>query len=330
MFDIQRMIWKSKRIIGIAKYYGIEYFPEYILYRFKFITSIAAVSRVERRYLNLTEEDAVIDELKKWFFARTGERFEIVNPITFNQKIQWLKVFDKNPKKGILVDKYKVRDWVAERIGKKYLVPLLGVWDKFDDIDFDKLPSKFALKCNHGSGWNIIVTDKSKLDLDEAKRKIERWMGTNYACQAGFEMQYNQVKPKIIAEEYMENDDGDIYDYKIYCFGGKAKYIQFLMDRKNGLQMAYFDTKWKKQGFVHNHPRIEKNIPKPDNLNEMLNLAEVLAQGFPYVRVDFYRLNDGTIRFGEMTFSPASGTQDWIPSRTNYMLGDLIHLPPIK
>ena len=324
--DFQRMKWHIRRMVGISRYYGLAFYPEYILAKFKLTKSIRVVEQVEKKYCDITEID-LVDTLRQWFLARTGERLELENPITFNQKIQWLKLYDQRPEKVLLVDKYLVRDWVANKIGQKYLVPLLGVWECFDEINFNQLPQKFALKCNHGSGWNIIVEDKSKFDKQEAKRKIDLWMKKDFAYEAGFELQYSYVKPKIIAEEYMENEDGDIYDYKFYCFNGQAKFIQFLMGRKKHLQMAYFDTEWNKQKFVHNHPRIEKQIPKPDNLTEMIELAETLSQGFSYVRVDFYRLNDGRIRFGEMTFSPASGTQDWKPSWANYMLGDLIVLP---
>lgn len=325
MMDKQRLIWRVNRLVGIAQYYGVAYYPEYVLAKLGLIKSIKAVERVEHRYSNVTEEN-MVDELKRWFYARTGEQLDLEHPVTFNQKIQWLKVFDRRPEKVMLVDKYLVREWVASKIGNQYLVPILGVWDSFNEIDFNKLPKKFALKCNHGSGWNIIVEDKDKLDMQDAKAKMNKWMASNFAYEAGFEMQYSHVKPKIVAEEYMENDRGDIYDYKVYCFNGKARYIQFLMGRKSELQMAYFDTDWKKQAFVNNHPRIEKNIPRPDNLGDMIRLAEVLAKGYPYVRVDFYRLNDGSIKFGEMTFSPASGTQDWKPSKANYLLGNLIDL----
>lgn len=325
---MRHAIRNIKVFMSRVRYYGIEYLWQFPLYKAHVINSLKCVDKKESTYKNLSDEN-YIKELAGWFKARTGEKLELETPVTFNQKIQWLKIYDKNPMKTVLADKYLVRDWVKEKIGDKYLVPLLGVWSNFDDIDFEKLPQKFALKCNHGSGWNIIVKDKNKLDIQDAKNKIDKWMSDTYAYKAGFELHYNDIVPQIIAEEYMENSGGDIYDYKFYCFGGKVEYVQFLMNRTNGLKMAYFDRDWNKTRFVNNHPMIQENVECPGNLKEMISLAETLAKGFPYVRVDFYRLNDGTIRFGEMTFSPASGTQDWRPQSANFILGEKIDITPI-
>jgi len=326
---MKHKIKRLKQLLARVGYYGIGYIPDYIRVKKGITSQMPCVLKKEKTYTDLSGQ-AYIDELAKWYHASTGDYVDFNNPKTFSQKLQWCKVYDMNPLKTLLADKYLVRDWVAEKIGEEYLVPVLGVWDKFDDIDFDVLPNKFALKCNHGSGWNIIVEDKSKLDLEQTKKKIDLWMSENFAYKAGFELHYMDINPKIIAEEYMENNGGDIYDYKFYCFDGKVKFIHFLMDRKSELRMAYFDPKWVKQDFVHNHPRIEDDIPAPSNLDKMIEIAETLSNGFPYVRVDLYRLNDGTIKFGEMTFTPASGTQDWNPPETDNMLGSLFHLPKME
>lgn len=326
---MKHKIRNIKVFICRVGYYGINYIWQFPLYKANVINSIKCVEKKESKYKDLSGED-YIRELAGWFKARTGERLELENPVTFNQKLQWLKIYDKNPMKTVLADKYLVRDWVKEKIGDKYLVPLLGVWSAFDDIDFEQLPQKFALKCNHGSGWNIIVKEKDKLDIQDAKNKMDKWMSDNFAYKAGFELHYKDIVPKIVAEEYMENSGGDIYDYKFYCFDGKVEYIQFLMDRANGLKMAYFDKSWNKMGFVNNHPMIQEDVKQPENLKEMIALAETLAEGFPYVRVDFYRLNDGTIKFGEMTFSPASGTQDWRPQSANFVLGEKIDIGSVE
>lgn len=321
-----RLLKRVRQIIARTHYYGIGYPMDYLMVACGKRKGLRTVEKKEKTYPNL-QGQARIDELAKWFYASTGEKMDFCHPATFNQKLQWCKVFDRNPMKAKLADKYLVREWVAEKIGQEYLVPLLGVWDRFDDIDFSRLPDRFALKCNHGSGWNVIVDDKQKLNIEEAKRKFDRWMSEDYTYKAGFELHYGDITPRIIAEEYMENAGGDIYDYKFYCFDGEVKYVQFLMDRKHGLKMGYFDPDWKLQPFVNNHPQIDEDVPKPDNLDQMIRLAEILSAGFPYVRVDFYRLNDGTIRFGEMTFTPASGTQDWDPPQTNDMLGAMLRLP---
>lgn len=315
-----------KKYIARVGYYG----PGYIIDSIRFITgkdrSLPSVKRKESAYSGLKGQ-AYIDEMAKWFYMRTGEHLDLDNPVTFNQKLQWLKVYDKNPQKTILADKYLVRHWVTEKIGDKYLIPLIGVWEDAKDIDFDELPQRFALKCNHGSGWNIIVPDKSALNICETREKLDKWMHMNFAYEAGFELHYRDISPRIIAEEYIENSGGEIYDYKCYCFNGKLHFIQFISDRKTGMKLGYFDRDWKLQPFVNNHPQIDFEVPKPENLDELIAMAEKLAIGFPFVRVDFYRLNNGELKFGEMTFSPTSGTQDWRPASANRMLGELLILP---
>jgi len=270
--------------------------------------------------------DQIRCELEKWYRRRTGKTLDLDHPRTFNEKMQWLKLYDSTPLKTRLADKYLVRDWVKEKIGEQYLVPLLGVWDRFSDIEFDSLPDRFVLKANHGCKMNIIVRDKSKLDKKDAARKFNKWLNTNYAYHLGFEMLYKDIKPRIIAEEYLEND-GDLYDYKVWCFHGKAKYIMFLSERERGLKMNFYDTDWNLQPFRYNYPANEKEIPKPDNLDELIRVAETLARDFIHVRVDFYRLNDGTLKFGEMTFTSYSGICRWQPEEQDNILGNLIRLP---
>lgn len=175
-------------------------------------------------------------ELIKWYKYKTKDNYNFEEPKTFNQKIQWLKIYDNNPLKTQLSDKYLVGDWIKKMIGEKYLVRLLGVWDSFDEINFDLLPEKFILKANHGAGFNIIVEDKSKLNITDARNKMNKWIKQNYAFNLGYELQYLNIKPKIIAEEYLENDNGDINDYKIFCFDGKAESIMFLTERKKKIK----------------------------------------------------------------------------------------------
>ena len=269
--------------------------------------------------------------LEDWYKRVMKEELNLDNPQTFNEKIQWLKLYDSTPIKTKLADKYLVRDWVKDKIGEEYLIPLLGVYDKFEDIDFDKLPNKFVIKCNHGCAYNIIVKDKSKLDLSDVKAKLDKWMNENFAFKWGVELHYRDIQPKIIIEKFIENKtSGDLYDYKFWCFNGKVHYIQFLSERNlDGLKMAFYDKDWKKQHFVYSHPLDKKNIQKPDNLQKMIELAEKLSQGFNHVRVDFYRLDDGTIYFGEMTFTSASGSCKWNDEKINKHLGNLIKIPKL-
>lgn len=283
-------------------------------------------SIIQERLLSVTDFKRA---LEIWYRSKTGHRLNLENPKTYNEKIQWLKLYDSTPEKTILADKYLVRDWVAKKIGEQYLIPLLGVYDSFDDIDFDKLPDRFVIKCNHGSGFNVIIKDKSKIDLIDVRNKINRWMRENFAYRYGYELHYRDIEPKIIIEQYIENiGTDDLYDYKFWCFNGKVYYIQFLSERNlSGLKMAFYDTNWKKQDFVYDHPMDTKNIKKPSNLDEMIKLAEKLAKGFNHVRVDFYRMNDGKLYFGEMTFTSASGSQKWSTESINQKFGDLIKLP---
>lgn len=265
------------------------------------------------------------DALTDWYFETTGERLDLNNPKTFNEKIQWLKLYDSTPLKTKLADKYLVRDWVKEKIGEEYLIPLLGVWDRAEDIDFDKLPNQFVLKCNHGCAYNIIVKDKSKLNINKTKEQLNKWMMEDYSFKNGFEMQYSDITPKIIAEEYMETKNG-LTDYKVWCFNGEVYYIQYISEREKYYKMAFFDKNWDRQDFISNHKALNYDIAKPKNLDKLIELSEILSNEFKYVRVDFYILDDGSIKFGEMTFTPASGILNWQPKSKNLELGDLINL----
>lgn len=253
------------------------------------------------------------------------------DPRTFNEKTQWLKLYDSTPEKSRLADKYIVREWVKQKIGAQYLIPLLGVYDSPECIDFDGLPSRFVLKCNHGCAYNIIVKDKSRLDVDEARGLLRRWLSEDYGSKHGMELHYKNIKPRIIAEKFMgeDEDDGDLPDYKFWCFGGKCFYIQFLSERQKHLKMVFFDRDWNVMPFVYDHIPNKNPPPKPENLQEMLAIAEKLSPGFPFVRVDLYRLRSGKIYFGEMTFTSAAGGGRWSDEKANRTIGGLITLPTI-
>ena len=267
-----------------------------------------------------------------WKFKRMfGRPIDWKNPRSFNEKINWLKIYDRNPLYHKLIDKLQVKSIVTSILGEGYVIPTLASgFADVSHINKDELPDKFVLKCNHGCGYNIIVKDKSKLDLAYVKEKLDYWMRQNFAFKFGTELQYRDIEPKIVIEKYIENtkSDGDLYDYKFWCFNGKVKYIQFLSERNtNGLKMAFYDKKWRKQHFVYSHPLDQKSIEKPSNLKEMIKLAEKLSAGFNHVRVDFYRLDNGQIYFGEMTFTSASGMCKWNDENINQYFGDLFKLP---
>lgn len=271
------------------------------------------------------------EELSKIYAMRTGTKLSISKPYTFNEKIQWLKLYDTTPLKTILADKYLVRAWIKGKIGEQYLVPILGVWDRFEEINLKELPDSFVLKANHGSGWNVVVKDKSKVDWEAVRKKFDCWLSVNFAFLAGFEMQYKDIPPKIIAEEYIENEDGNLYDYKIYCFQGKPEYIHLIGNRNfdtHCAKEAFYDVNWVLQPFICGiYSRYDESIQRPSNLNEILRVAEILSEGFSYVRVDMYELSNGEIKFGEMTFTPGSGFYQWNPPEMDKVLGEKIRLP---
>ena len=257
------------------------------------------------------------NELKLWYKQVTKEDLDLDNPQTFNEKIQWLKLYDSTPLKTKLSDKYLVRDWIKEQIGEKYLIPLIGVWKHFDDIDFDRLPQQFVLKCNHASGWNIIVNDKSTLDFNMAKDKFDTWIGKNFAFAWGLELQYMNIPPLIVAEKYMADLDGDILDYRFFCFNGIPKYVW--VDIGSGTshhKRNIYDMQWSLQPYGVNYPHIDPAPEKPETFDEMVNCARKLCRGFSFVRVDFYSVN-GKVYFGEMTFTPQSGTGKWESEEQN-------------
>ena len=267
------------------------------------------------------------EELKKILYERTGEVLDLKEPKTYNAKLQWLKLYDNVPEKTCLADKYQVREFVKDRIGKEYLIPLLGVWDSFDEIDFDSLPDSFVLKTTHSWNTNVIVPEKALLDIDAARYNFNFWMQDNLACQS-LELHYADIQPKIIAEEFLSNDGDDLRDYKVLCFNGKAECILYIQNRNSGKQLAFFDLDWNKLDITHNGiPIVKDDVPRPADLKKLIQLAETLAAGFALVRVDFYILNSGEIRFGEMTFTPAQGMSRWEPEEINRIWGEKIILP---
>lgn len=279
-------------------------------------------------YYKSVSEKTLSRKLMKWYKKRTGESFDINNPKTLNEKIQWLKMYDSTQLKADLTDKYKVREYVKERIGEEYLIPLLGVWNRYEEIDFSKLPNRFVLKTNNASGTNIIVKDKNSLDHRLLRLKINRWLDTNFAYKSGFEMHYGLISPKVICEQHMGDN---INDYKIFCIHGVPQFIWVDLDRFYVHKRRVFDTKWNRAEFTVGafdpvDESIEDEALKPKNLRKMLLLARELAKGFCFVRVDLYEI-ENQVYFGEMTFTPSSGTERFNPGYFDVKYGEMINLP---
>lgn len=261
--------------------------------------------------------------LKREYKKRTGQDLNWDNLQTYNEKMQWDKLYNRDRRKTIFSDKYSVRSHIKEVCGGKYLVPIYGVWDDFDKIDFSTLPNRFVLKLNNGSSTNIIVTDKSKLDIQSARKKFKRWMKIDYSLLSGFEMQYKNILPKIIAEKYIEAPEGDLWDYKFLCFSGEPKYVWVDTGRYSKHKRNVYDLDWNLQPWNQfNYGNYEGIIEKPKNYEEMLSIVRALCKGFTHVRIDLYNV-DGQIYFSEMTFTNGSGFEPIEPKEYNYMLGKL-------
>jgi len=267
-------------------------------------------------------------ELLQWWYKAMKKPLNLNNPITFNEKIQWLKLYDSTPIKTILSDKYLVRNWVKEKIGEQYLIPLLGVYENFEDINFNKLPNQFVIKCNHGSGYNILVKDKNKLNVGIIRAKIKKWMKQNYS-NLGKELNYRDIQPKIIIEKYMDDNSGDLRDYKINCFNGKPEFLWMDADRHSNHKRNLYDLNWKQLPYkLNSHYETFPSPEKPKYLKKLIKLASILSKGFSYVRVDFYIVNE-KIYFGEMTFYTEGGIAEITPRNFEKRLSSLIKIPKL-
>lgn len=261
-------------------------------------------------------------ELAIWFKSRTGHELNWENPTGFNQKIQYLKLYDSTPLKTKLVDKYQVKSWVAEKIGEQYVTPLLGVFNSFDEIDFSKLPQKFVLK---GTQHGVIIVDQATMSIDDIRQKCHYFLTTNFAYLYGLELQYRDVPPRLIAEEFLPVNE--IYDYKIWCFHGKPMFISVqYIDEHHNVYINFYDLDWNLQNFS-SYKKIDTIIKKPLFINTLIEKATILSQDFLFVRVDFYVLSNNLIKFGEMTFTPTSGIASWNPPYADDLLGKKLTLP---
>ena len=273
-----------------------------------------------------TPFDKIPYVLQKRYEENMGEEFDINNPKSYSQKIQWLKLYDDNKLRTKLTDKVLVREWIKEKIGEEYLIPVLGVYNHFDDINFDELPNQFVIKTNHSSGWNIIVKDKTKLNLRQVRKKLEFWLKLDYAYWTEYEIHYSPIQPKIIIEKYIVDRKGELNDFKFLCFNSKCKYMWMDFDRMTNHKRNVYDMEWNLQPWnQYTYGNYEGNVEKPQNFEKMCELATILCEGFRHVRVDLYNV-DGKIYFGEMTFTNGSGFEGIHPRKYDYELGKLISI----
>ena len=265
--------------------------------------------------------------LKTIFIATNGYVPNFDNPKSFNEKINRIKLYDHNPKYTKLADKYLVKDYISETIWKEYVIPLLWVRDKFDDIDFDKLPNQFVLKCNHDSWSVVICKDKKNFDKNTAKKKLEKALNYNYYNYAK-ERAYKDIKPKIIAEKYMVSDDNEeLQDYKLMCFNWKVRCSFVCSERfKDWLKVTFFDRDWNMMPFERHYPKSSKKISKPQNYEKMIEIAERISKEIPFVRIDLYDIN-WKLYFWEFTNYPGAWFEEFTPREWDFKLWKWIKLP---
>ncbi len=319
-----------KNIFSIRKHYDWTCTYLYMtILGFKFIIWPRYMMIYAKRFkkdLSLKDKKYI---LEYQFKRRTGYKPNIDNPETFNEKLQWLKLYYHNPVMTTCADKYSVKSYVSEKVGAEHVVPLLGVWDKPEDIEFDKLPNQFVLKTTWGCGNNLIVKDKSKLNIEETRTIFKKWLNIKKNhYYLSFEWGYKNIVPRIIAEEYVGELGDNLTCYKIFNFNSKPYLIQAVFDDKTSYEtINYYDLNWNKLDLRQNFPNNENEMPKPKNLDKMLKLSEKLAQEFPYfVRVDFYEFGNKVL-FSEFTFYSDNGMAKFQPEEWDKKLGKLIHLP---
>lgn len=267
--------------------------------------------------------------LRLVFRSRIGTSLDLDNVQTYNEKLQWLKLHYRPQEQVRLADKVEVRRYVQARIGAEYLIPILGVYDKVEDIPWNYMPNRFVLKCSHASSANIVCVDKSKLNIPKTQSQLQRWMRRNWFWY-GREWPYLGIKPRILAEEFL--DDGHqtgLVDYKFFCFDGHPRVLFVATDRQSAQEETkfdFYDLDWNKLPIVNGHPNSSQVMEKPASFDEMLRIARELSRGFPHVRIDLYEVH-GRVFFGEMTFYHYSGFTQFKPFKWDVIFGSWLKLP---
>lgn len=289
----------------------------------------ALMFRIQYIYRKLANPDKYPAFIMADWKRSGGEEFDLNNPKTYCQKQQWAKIYDTDSRKTVLADKVAVRAWVRDMVGEEYLIPCLGVYDYPFDIDYSKLPNQFVIKMNHSSHMNIIVKDKNQINISNVKKKLIKWSKVNFAFPT-LELQYKNIIPRALIEKYISDSNGELKEYKFFCFNGRV-FCLYIMEGRNygseGLKMGIMDRNFKLMPYTRKGiPMIHYQPEKPKNYNKMIEIAEVLSKDFSHVRVDLYNV-DGKIYFGEMTFTSACGFGFYDQKEFDEMLGELWDIP---
>lgn len=270
--------------------------------------------------------------LKIKYKLNVDKSLNLKEPETFNEKLQWLKLYDRKDIYSMMVDKYESKDFISKIIGKEYIIPTIGIYDSFEEIDFDKLPKQFVIKCTHDSGGVIVCKDKKKFDREMARKKINKCLKNNYFYLSR-EWPYKNVKPRVIVEKYLGEN---LIDYRFYCFEGIPKYVYVYSNESNingdkpePVHCDIYDMNWKRANYKQKCPPSNQNIEKPKNFKNMIELSKKLSKNCKFLRVDFYEIN-GKLYNGELTFFPGGGMSKFYPEKMDKELGKLINIKSVE
>jgi hypothetical protein len=277
-----------------------------------------------KQYLNWLPDK---EYLKLVFWASTGKKLNLEDPLTFNEKLQWIKLYDRKTEYIQYADKYAVQSYIKETIGEEYLIPLIAVYDHVEDIDWESLPERFVIKCTHASGANIICTDKKSLDIQDAKNKLKKWLKRSWFW-FGREWPYKSIKPRMICQPYLSDSNSVPNDYKVMCFNGKAKMIQVHTGRYVDHKVDFFDLQWNRVNISSRGSITDSELVhiKPQKLEEMIRLSEIIAANTTHARIDWFVVAE-RLYFGEITLFETSGFLPFENEKDDILFGSWIKLP---
>lgn len=271
-------------------------------------------------YMNGKE---MLEEISNIYITTMGKIPNLESPTAYTERVNANKIYMGNEKYAVLADKYLVKEYIKIELGEQYVVPLFGVWNKAEEINYDSLPDQFVLKVNNASGKNILVKNKKGLNIEETNKKLNVWLEENHEY-VGFELQYRGIQPKIICEEYLDGLAENVYDYQFFCFHGEPKYIWCISgSHRVGCRASFYDLDWNMQPFSFGYPKDDQVAPRPSKLEEMIEVSKKLSKGFEHVRVDLYELPEGRVLFGEMTFQTWGGFRRFYPPEYDYIMGKM-------